>query len=49
MPLNATAIKNYKHSGKPTGDKLFDGEGPEGHPNCPTCGQSNCSTLAMVN
>lgn len=22
---------------------------PEGHPNCPTCGQSNCSTLAMVN
>ena len=27
MPLNATAIKNFKHSGKPTGDKHSDGEG----------------------
>lgn len=27
MPLNATAIKNFKHSGKPTGDKYSDGEG----------------------
>ncbi len=27
MPLNATAIKNLKHSGKPTGDKHSDGEG----------------------
>lgn len=27
MPLNATAIKSFKHSGKPTGDKHSDGEG----------------------